>query len=291
MAAHQTQHHADQEAAERTFRAEREAALELMTTDENAGLRQFVEALCKRYDIKVFYSSATGGTANFTHRFNSMQEIRAVMSQVQAHEAAAVAFHEIAHQLRGPCPKTPPHFCQISADSRSQCCLRCELNAWKDAMRMSPIWTTPMHAQLVYGLRSYRDSTAAPVDEIRELDALITDGFEREQDRRQTFAAQVARQRRVEQSLVPLDVRNQELDEGIRQQRKAYQAMRSRASAIEAARRKRCACGRRCVVVELKPSVRGLCQNLLGRHASRMAEVSRTTTNWHRNVSTYTRES
>jgi len=214
----------------------------------------------KRHNIKLWYSAAPGGTAHFRDRFNRVPEFRALMSAASAHEAVAITLHEIAHQLRGPCPKTPPHFCQISAETGSQCCLRCELDAWEDAVKMAPMWTAPMHAQLVYGLRSYRDRRAAPVDEIRELDALIANGFQREQTRRRKFARHLERQRRVERSLVPMHVRNRELDAEIQRQRKARQDMRTRRAAIEAASRKPCACGRRCVGVELKPSVRGLCQ-------------------------------
>ena len=99
---------------------------------------------------------------------------------------------------------------------------------------MAPMWTAPMHAQLVYGLRSYRDRRAAPVDEIRELDALIANGFQREQTRRRKFARHLERQRRVERSLVPMHVRNRELDAEIQRQRKARQDMRVRGGASNA---------------------------------------------------------
>jgi hypothetical protein len=262
MAASQKQHHADQEeAAGRTFLAERQAALALLRTDENAGLRAFVEALCRHHNIKLLYSTGPGGTAHFKKRFNCVPEIRAVMSSASAHEALAITIHEIAHQLRGPCPNVLPHFRQVSTETGSQCCLRCELDAWEDAMKMAPMWTTPMHAQLVYGLRSYRDSTAAPVDEIRELDALITEGFGQEQNRRRKFAAQLERRRRVQLSLVPMHVRNRELDAEIQRQRKARQDMRTRRAAIEAASRKPCACGRPSIGVRLQPTISGLCQS------------------------------
>ncbi len=257
-----TQQTLDANTEETRFREELDAAERLMIVNENIGLRRNIEAHAGYLGIKILYRPAPGGElANLSARFIVIREIDSQMSQAEAHKASAGAHHDLEHEVREPCPNTTPHFQRFHRELKTTCCLRCELDAWLGGMRRSPVWSRHMHTTLVASLRSYRAYVPAPIEVIHEADALMQDGFEREQARRARWNRQLEQQRRVELALVPLDVRNRDLDEEIGRQRVTFKALKRSRLEIEAAGRQPCPCGRRASVVErlTTGSVRPLC--------------------------------
>ena len=111
----------------------------------------------------------------------------------------AVALHECGHVLASQCPGREPHRPDPSV-RRWHHCIRCEVDAWLQAMRLVP-FSRAMFDRLRSSLGSYRRSTPAAQAEIERLDRVsgtVTWAMERQKRRRfAEMKAQLDRARRT----------------------------------------------------------------------------------------------
>ena len=176
--------------------AEYDLVKRLVAIDPIGAYRRHIDFLLRTNAIKVVFRPGASGRSWGAPK-NQRVEIPPIVSE----QDAATAYHEIGHILNGPCPLTPPHYREMTSRETVRC-VRCEIEAWKRAIDLCPLWTEAMHSWLAQSLQTYRNSTMTWVDHVAELDALCGRGaFRRIQEARRRFELRVTRQQRIDSSL------------------------------------------------------------------------------------------
>ena len=181
--------------AEKRFQTERAAALTHMRSDLVAGLRELVEALCRRHQIKIEYRTSMPDDVSAYANWNT----RTITIPPIVDEQTAATLEEIGHQLEGPCPQTPPHYRDPLVTARWHC-LQCELSAQRRALTLCD-FTRPMFKSLQLSLGTYRRNTPAHPSARAESDVVLAPlAWHKNQItrwRRELFEERERRQQRV----------------------------------------------------------------------------------------------
>ena len=130
-------------------------------------MRRVISLLAERHNftIEVREAMPDGAVA-----FAQCGRRNIVIPPIVDAETFAVALHEAGHILAERCTRRAPHQPDPTVTRWSHC-LKCETDAWEQAMRLVP-FSKEMHDRLRSALKTYRRSTPGPASEVQRLDEL-----------------------------------------------------------------------------------------------------------------------